>query len=110
MDPASRAFVLRATFDNPDGALKPGMFANAFLRQPGEFPAVFVPREAVVRDKTTDANQVFVIEGGHARLRIVQSAEEVDGMVRILSGVKAGEIVATSGQTSLFEGVAVTAK
>ncbi|HXJ41839.1 MAG TPA: hypothetical protein VNH18_21355, partial [Bryobacteraceae bacterium] len=98
------------TFSNPDSALKPGMFANAFLKQPGQIAAVFAPRDAVVRDKTTDANQVFVIEAGHARLRVVQSAEEADGMLRILSGIKAGETVATSGQTGLFEGVAVTAK
>jgi RND family efflux transporter MFP subunit len=110
VDPTSRSFVLRAVFNNPDGALKPGMFATAFLRQPGEVPAVYVPRAAVVRDKTTDSNQVFVIDNGKAHLRVVQVGEETDGTIRIVAGVKAGETVATSGQTSLFEGAAVTVK
>lgn len=110
VDPSSRSFVLRAVFSNPDSALKPGMFATAFLRQPGETPAVFVPRAAVVRDKTTDSNQVFVIEGNTAHLRVAQIGEETDALIRIVTGVKAGESVAITGQTNLFEGASVTAK
>ncbi|MCU1325929.1 MAG: efflux transporter, family, subunit [Bryobacterales bacterium] len=110
VDPASRAFVLRAVFNNPDSALKPGMFASAFLRQPGETPAVYVPSAAVVRDKTTDSNQVFVIDEGKAHLRVAQIGEELNGQIQIIAGVKAGETVATSGQASLFEGAAVTVK
>lgn len=110
VDPASRAFVLRAVFDNKDSALKPGMFATAFMRQPGETAAVYVPKAAVVRDKTTDSNQIFVIEGGVAHLRVAQIGDETDGMIRVISGVKTGETVALSGQTNLFEGAAVTAK
>lgn len=110
VDPASRAFILRAVFNNADSALKPGMFASAFLRQQGETAAVFVPSAAVVRDKTTDSNQVFVIEGGKAHLRVAQIGEESEGQIRIVAGVKAGETVATSGQASLFEGASVTAR
>ena len=110
VDPTSRAFVLRAVFDNKDSALKPGMFATAFMRQPGETPAVYVPKAAVVRDKTTDSNQIFVIEAGIAHLRVAQIGEETDGMIRVVAGLKAGETVALTGQTSLFEGAAVTAK
>ncbi len=110
VDPTSRAFVLRAEFNNADSALKPGMFATAFLRQPGETPAVFVPKAAVVRDKTTDSNQVFVIEGNTAHLRVTQIGEETEGQIRIVAGVKTGETVAITGQTNLFEGAPVSAK
>ncbi|MDP9171998.1 MAG: efflux RND transporter periplasmic adaptor subunit, partial [Acidobacteriota bacterium] len=56
VDPNSRIFILEARFENPDTALKPGMFASARVEQPGGVTAVFVPKQAVIRDKTTDSN------------------------------------------------------
>ena len=57
VDPNSRVFILEARFDNPDNALRPGMFATARVLLPGGEDAVFVPRTAVVRDKTTDSTR-----------------------------------------------------
>ena len=54
IDPNSRIFVLEARFANPDNALRPGMFSTARVVLPGGEDAVFVPKKAVVRDKTTD--------------------------------------------------------
>ena len=62
VDPNSRVFILEARFDNPKGELRPGMFATARVLLPGGETAVFVPRNAVVRDKTTDSYQVFTID------------------------------------------------
>jgi multidrug efflux pump subunit AcrA (membrane-fusion protein) len=108
VDPNSRVFVLEARFENPKAELKPGMFATARVRQPGGVPAVFVPRAAVVRDKTTDSNQAYVIQNGKARLRVVQLGEALEGNVRVLSGIAGGEAVALNSQTELFDGAAVT--
>jgi hypothetical protein len=72
--------------------------------------AVFVPRTAVIRDKTTDSNQAFVIQDGKARLRVVQVGDTTqDGAIRVVSGIAAGEAVALNKQNELFEGAAVTA-
>jgi multidrug efflux pump subunit AcrA (membrane-fusion protein) len=108
VDPNSRVFILEARFDNPDAALKPGMFATARVRQPGGAPGIFIPAQAVVRDKTTDSNQVFVIQDGKARLRVVSTGETAGDSIRILSGVAAGELIATSNRAELFDGVPVT--
>lgn len=110
VDPNSRIFILVARFENPDTALKPGMFATAKIRLPGETQGVFVPAKAVVRDKTTDSNQVFVIQDGKARLRVVSIGDTQDGQTRIQSGVAAGETVATSNQADLYDGAAVRGK
>ena len=112
VDPNSRVFILEARFDNPDTALKPGMFATARVLQPGGVQAVFIPKQAVIRDKTTDSNQAFVIQNGKARLRVLGVGESNGdaNSARILSGIAGGEIVATSNQTELYDGVAVTAK
>ncbi len=110
VDPASRVFILEARFDNPDAALKPGMFAIAKVRQPGGMPGVFVPKVAVVRDKTTDSNQVFVVQDGKVRLRVVSVGDQSGDSVRILSGIADGDVVATSNRTELFDGAQVTQK
>ena len=108
VDPNSRVFVLEAKFANPDAALKPGMFATGRVLLPGGVNAVFVPRSAVIRDKTTDSNQVFVIENSKARLRVV-AIGDVDGdRVRIVSGVAAGEQVALNNLRDLYEGAVIS--
>jgi multidrug efflux pump subunit AcrA (membrane-fusion protein) len=108
VDPNSRVFILEARFDNPDTALKPGMFATAHVRLPGGVPGIFIPKQAVVRDKTTDSNQVFVVENGKTRLRVVSTGEATGDQIRIMTGINAGEVVATSSQLELFDGAAVT--
>lgn len=75
IDPNSRVFILEARFSNPDSALRPGMFSTARVALPGGEDAVFVPRQAVVRDKTTDSNLVYIVDHGHARLRVVLAGE-----------------------------------
>ena len=107
VDPSSRVFVLEARFDNPHGQLRPGMFATAHVLLPGGENAVFVPRSAVIRDKTTDSYQVFVIDNGTARLRVVVAGDVTGDSIRITSGLSGGETVATSHQGELFDGASV---
>ena len=71
VDPNSRVFILEARFDNPKGELRPGMFATARVLLPGGENAIFVPRNAVVRDKTTDSYQLFTVENNTAHLHVV---------------------------------------
>jgi multidrug efflux pump subunit AcrA (membrane-fusion protein) len=104
VDPNSRAFILEARFENPKAELRPGMFATARVLLPGLEDAVFVPRSAVIHDRTTDSNQVFVIENNFARLRVVLTGETDGDSVRVLSGLTGKETVATNHQTELFDG------
>jgi multidrug efflux pump subunit AcrA (membrane-fusion protein) len=104
VDPNSRAFILEARFANPKAELRPGMFATARVLLPGSEDAVFVPRSAVIHDRTTDSNQVFVIDNNVARLRVVLTGETEGGAVRILSGLAGKEAVATNHQADLFDG------
>jgi multidrug efflux pump subunit AcrA (membrane-fusion protein) len=104
VDPNSRAFILEARFDNPKAELRPGMFATARVLLPGSEDAVFVPRQAVVHDRTTDANQIFVIENNFARLRVVLTGESDGASIRILSGLTGNETLATNHQADLFDG------
>jgi RND family efflux transporter MFP subunit len=107
VDPNSRAFILEAKFPNPKAELRPGMFATARVLLPGMEDAVFVPRKAVIHDRTTDAYQVFVIDSNVARLHVVLTGESDGDSIRILSGLTGKESVATSHQSDLFDGATV---
>jgi RND family efflux transporter MFP subunit len=109
-DQSSRVFDVEVTIPNPQGLLKPGMIASMAVTEPGattEFPVV--PLTAITRSKA-DANAyaVLVVEetsGKHvARMRNVTLGESFGNSVAVNSGVKAGEIVITTGVTQVADG------
>jgi multidrug efflux pump subunit AcrA (membrane-fusion protein) len=110
IDPGSRIFVVEAKFDNARAELRPGMFATAKVMLPGGESAVFVPRSAVARDKTTDSYQLFAIENGVARLKVVVPGETAGDRLRIVSGLSGSETVATAKLGELYDGAAVEVK
>ncbi|HEY1337747.1 MAG TPA: efflux RND transporter periplasmic adaptor subunit [Bryobacteraceae bacterium] len=107
IDPNSRVFILEAQFTSPSAELRPGMFATAKVLLPGGENAVFVPRSAVLRDRTTDSYQVFTVENGTAHLKVVVPGESDAASVRIASGLAGNETVAAARLDQLFDGAAV---
>ncbi len=110
VDPGSRVFIVEAKFDNPGALLRPGMFATASVLLPGGENAVFVPRAAVIRDKTTDSFQLYTIENGTAHLRVVMVGDTDGDQIRITSGLSGSETVAVARQGDLFDGASVEAR
>jgi multidrug efflux pump subunit AcrA (membrane-fusion protein) len=110
VDPASRSFIVEAKFANPDLTLRPGMFATGQIFLPGGEQAVFVPKNAVVSDAATNSSQVFVVDHGKARLRVVQVLTAEGGKLRVLAGVAGGEMVAINRLGDLYEGCPVEVK
>jgi multidrug efflux pump subunit AcrA (membrane-fusion protein) len=106
----SRTFIAEASFANADLALKPGMFATARIVLPGNTKGIFVPRNAVLTDPTTNSSQVFMIVDGKARVAVVQIGEQAGDMIRILSGVPEDAVLALDHLQDLYDGenVAVT--
>ncbi|MBV8856349.1 MAG: efflux RND transporter periplasmic adaptor subunit [Acidobacteria bacterium] len=107
IDPASRSATVEALVQNPDNALRSGMFATARIARPGGGRAVYVPRAAVLADQNTQSYRVFVIQNDTAKLRVVQLGTEEGDMLQILSGVEADEVLATSNLQQLFEGARI---
>jgi RND family efflux transporter MFP subunit len=107
--PESRSFVAEARVGNREALLKPGMFGVAAIDQGRTARALFVPRTAVIEDVNTNSWRVFVVDGGRARLRVVQLAPRQSGDVtQILSGIQEGERVATTGLGQLYDTAEVT--
>jgi cobalt-zinc-cadmium efflux system membrane fusion protein len=99
VDPVTHRVPVRATIANPDGKLKPQMFANFSIITSGESDALAVPEEAVVREG--EAARVWVVQGhDDLSLRQIRTGRINNGMVEVLEGLRPGDRVVTRG--SLF--------
>jgi RND family efflux transporter MFP subunit len=107
VDSNSRAFAVEAEFANTDLALKPGMFASARILLRGDSVGIFVPREAVLTDPSTNSSQVYFIRDGKARIAVVQLGAADENMIQILSGLSKDAVVATDHLQDLYDGEAV---
>jgi Cu(I)/Ag(I) efflux system membrane fusion protein len=95
LNPQTRTVKARIALANPGLALKPGMFAQVSLGATAR-KALTVPAEAVIQTGTRSV--VIVAEGERFQPVAVKTGETSDGQIEILSGIKAGERVVSSGQ------------
>ena len=109
LNPESRALTVVAEFPNPDRALNPGMFATAAVTLSQTQQVLLVPRAAVFTPAGSPSAQVYILQDGKARLRVVQVGQVEGDVVPIASGVAAGDMVITSSPDKLFDGEPVTA-
>ena len=99
VDPATRRIAVRAVIANPDGALKPEMFATFDIITDGETEALAVPEAALIYEE--DTARVWVVQPDKSlQLRQVRTGRTASGQVEITDGLRPGERVVTSG--SLF--------
>ncbi len=96
LDPKTRTVKVRMEFKNPDYALKPEMYVDAYIRG-REVDAVVIPKEAVLRTGKRDV--VFVSLGdGRFEARELELGVETDREFQVLSGLEPGEDVILSAQ------------
>jgi RND family efflux transporter MFP subunit len=95
VDPVARTLKVRVDFPNPRFELKPQMFANVDLKiDYGK--QTLVPQEAVL--DSGDKQYVFVVhDGGMFEPRTIRMGTKLDNKVTVLSGLKPGETIVTSG-------------
>jgi len=101
LDPVSHRLPVRATIANPDGALKPQMFADFAIRHaiapagPAK-TALSVPAMAVIHEG--EAARVWIqIAPRQFKSVDVQVGDSHDGLIDVLSGLKPGDKVVTAG-------------
>lgn len=95
VDQMTRTVKVRLEFPNPDLQLKPQMFANVELKI-NYGNQIVVPQEAVL--DSGKEQRVFVAKGdGYFEPRKITAGAQLDGKVVVLSGLKVGETVVSSG-------------
>ncbi|MCU1327158.1 MAG: family efflux transporter, subunit [Bryobacterales bacterium] len=96
LDPETRTLQVRVGIPNPQGLLKPEMYATADFQQPGGHPAIFVPGEAV--QDVNGVSATFVRRSAtDFEVRAVKTGQRSNGEVEILEGLKQGDVVAGKG-------------
>lgn len=108
IDLNSRSARLRARIANPDGRLKPGQFVKLqFDTDPAGSAALLVPEQALMQDG--DTRFVYTVVDGKARKTVIKTGTRVPGMVQVVEGLKAGNVVITAGQGKpmMHDGMAV---
>lgn len=103
LDPVRRTVAARVEIPNADGALKPGMFANASIQVGAGGPTVVVvPQDAV---QEVDGRKVVFVPGdraGEFRPQPVDVGEPLEGgRVTIKSGITPGTRIVTRGAFAL---------
>ncbi|WP_457354820.1 efflux RND transporter periplasmic adaptor subunit [Roseateles sp. P5_D6] len=106
LNPATASIRGRAVFDNKQGLFTPGLFARIKLVGSGNYNAVVVPDRAITTDQT---RKIVLIVGPNniVQPRPVTPGALIDGM-RVVDGVKAGEMVIVDGLLRAFPGAPVT--
>ncbi|GGC63331.1 efflux RND transporter periplasmic adaptor subunit [Marinobacter halophilus] len=107
VNPETRTVRMRATLDNEDGKLRPGMFATILTGQPTNNEVVTLPRTAI--SYNTYGNFVFVVEENDkgelvVSRRSVTTGEVRNGRTAVLSGLESGETVVAKGLLRLRAG------
>lgn len=105
VDPASRSAKITAEVPNRDGALRGGLFVKGRIIMSRRSGVLQVPRDAMLNWNVSDRTaKVFVVRDGHADERQVRTGMASGKSVEIVSGLAAGEIVATRGAFALKNG------
>ena len=106
IDQATGSILLRATVENKDSFIKPGLFGN--IRMPASKPhrGVLIPDEAVVANQ--DKLIVYTVaDDGTVSPQDVQTGAKVDGYRVVEKGLNGAETIIIAGLTRVKPGIKV---
>jgi HlyD family secretion protein len=98
---------------SPDDYLKPEMNAHVSFLAAGKrgqqaTEALTIPAGAVIQRNSQNA--VFVLDGPHVRLRLIQTGGQMDGQTEVVEGLGPNDDVVVQGQDGLKPGERVKAQ
>jgi membrane fusion protein (multidrug efflux system) len=114
IDEATRNVLVQATLTNPEQKLRPGMFVTADVLLPTKEKVLSLPATAI--NYAPYGDSVFIVEKmkdqegksyDGVRQQIVKLGASRGDQVAVVSGIKSGEEVVTSGGFKLAPNVAV---
>jgi RND family efflux transporter MFP subunit len=106
IDPASRTFTAEVEVNDPRGDLRSGMYASVTFRVARADDALLVPAAAIC--SRSGGRGVFVVDGGVARFRVLETGIESGDAVQVTGGLTGGELVVVDGNAFLEDGQRVS--
>ena len=107
IDASTRTFPVELTLANDKELVKPGMYARVTMNY-GTRKNIVVPDVAVVKQLGSGNRYIYVYnQDGTVAYKKVELGRRFGDKYEILSGIADGDIVVTSGQVALKDGIAV---
>lgn len=116
IDETTRTIQVQATIENTDNKLLPGMFTSVKVALPIIPNSIVLPQTSItytlygdsafivtMNDKKSETGESL----GTVKRVFVRTGEKRDNSVVILEGIKAGDIVVSSGQLKLVDGATI---
>lgn len=95
IDPDTRSVILRASFDNKENSIFPGVFAFVDYAL-SDIPSAFmVPTQSLVPE--LKGQKVYVKKNGKITEKSVETGIRTDKMIQLTDGVATGDSVLTTG-------------
>jgi len=106
VDVKTRTIMIKATINNDDLLLKPGMFSRIKLILEEKEGAVLIPNSAVINRESGTA--VFTVApDGTANYQNIELGIQVKDSVEVISGLKIGDTIITEGHMKVQPGMKV---
>ncbi|MDI1322216.1 MAG: efflux RND transporter periplasmic adaptor subunit [Algoriphagus sp.] len=100
IDPKTGTLTIEASFPNPSGLLRPGLFVKTRVLLNTATAAVMIPQRAVFQ--LQNLNQVFTVtDSSTLKATTVETGQKIGDAWIIKSGLKAGDRVAIVGSAGL---------
>ncbi|WP_404970933.1 efflux RND transporter periplasmic adaptor subunit [Vibrio campbellii] len=100
LDPTTRTLRVRLKFPNPNGELKPNMFANIALQPVTDDAVLKIPKSSVIR--SGGMTRVVLAEGeGKYRSARIEVGREAGEQIEVLQGLKQDDKIVTSAHFML---------
>lgn len=100
LDPKTRTLRVRLKFPNPNGELKPNMFANVALHPVSNEQVLTIPRSSVIRSGAM--TRVVLAEGeGKYRSARIEVGREAGEKIEVLDGLQVGDKIVTAAHFML---------
>ncbi|AJE45829.1 efflux RND transporter periplasmic adaptor subunit [Celeribacter indicus] len=104
---SSGQVTLRAEVPNPEGTLLPGMYVRVSVEQAVQEDAILIPRQALRRDASGEAQVMVVGPEGTVVMRPVTPGRNAGNSVNIDEGLDEGEMVIVDGFQKIGPGAPV---
>jgi multidrug efflux pump subunit AcrA (membrane-fusion protein) len=107
LDPGSTTIEVWVEASKPDPALRPGITVTLSITAKTVKDAIVVPTSAVF--KSPEGADIVLLAGsdGHAHVKSVQTGVRAADRTQIVSGIKAGDVVISSGGYALPDNTAI---
>ena len=106
IDAATRTLRVKGILANPDGRLRPGLFARVDLGVSDRDGVAMIPEDAVLQ--RADGSVAFrLLDGNRVQRRVLTTGLYQDGYVEVVDGLEIGDLVVVRGHMALVDGAVV---